>query len=1459
MKGQSFKLATFFLPLILTTFLTGIYQKSWAQCQTLVWEDEFLGNAVDLSKWSFDIGDGCPSLCGWGNAEEQYYRAENASVANGVLTITTNRQDFGGKPYTSAKITTQGKHNFRFGRMEASIKLPSAGGIWPAFWLLPENGSWPYTGEIDVMESQHSNPSSIGGTVHYFNNGHSFNPREYHAGLDLSQGFHQYAIEWEPGEIRWYVDNVLFHTVTPVNTVDPWPFDAGDWFLILNVAVGGPGTPYTGFIPPTPGDYPTQMEVDYVRVYNGTFNISLSGDQTVYEGDQAVPYGITPVTGATYNWSVPAGATLVSGQGTPNITVDWGNTGGEVSVDLTSGCGTQNYQMTVTVSPPPLVDYVFEDFESNRNLTYGLASGTLTQGVANPAPSAANNSTLTGQYIRNASEQYDILLMESSQIGNALEYVSGKKLLWLDVYTDAPVGTEILLQLEDGTQTGNPYPAGRHSRYAARTSTQNTWHRLEFELLDRPDLGVGAFDVNQLAMLIEPNSNTNHTLYVDNLVGMRPPAPVIQEEVMLADYDGINHLTPIFVNGVYAADTANPDPTGSNTSAQVAYYARNAAEQYDVVSFGTSSITDAKPFKDGDQVFTMDVYTSAAVGTEILISLENAALSEGDYPAGRNSQYTGVVEQSDTWHSVSFVHVGSPDGGTSNVSIDEISLLFNPNSNTSDVYYFDNFRYGIINYPPTFVDGTLFQDYESPQQLPFVSGSGVHAAPVANPNPAGINSSSQVAQYTRNTTEQYDVLFLDATAITDASQYANEEKRFALDMYTSAPVGTVISWQLESSTMATSSNYPVGRHSIYQSVVQAQNSWHTLEFTLTATPDLFVTDNDVDRVVFLFDPNSSGGDTYYIDNLRSRTKQQAPVLTSITVTPANITIDEGQTQQFAAQAIDQNGQPMTVPITWSVDVGSIDAQGLYTGSTSGTFAVTATSGTVSGTASITVNPVITTSLTFPGIIQAEDYDEGGQGAGYNDNSPGNTGNSYRTDDVDIEATADQGGGFNVGWITTGEWLKYTFNVTQGGDYQLDLRVASPQANASFYVEIDGANVSGTVSVPTTGGWQAWQTIAVNDIALSQGVHALYVRIVSGGFNLNYIEGTIQGTSPTPMIQLPGRLEMEDYDQGGEGVGYHELNPGNSGTAYRTDDVDIEATGDVGGGYNVGWVLAGEWLRYTIDVTQGGTFQLDYRVASAGSSGRFYVEIDGIDVSGNINVPYTGGWQAWTTLTTTGVSLTAGVHTVYVRMTGSDFNFNYIDVTVESGGNNGGMTCTQTGPNSDYTVEISDDTSNPTLTFIPGSGGGLGTPTCLLYYGTSPTGPYPGHNVTPQAPYQLTAGAGETVYFYYTYSVGGGAERNSSTHGHSFIVGSCGGSRQAPPTSWKIYPNPAQHRLTISHATNIQRVEIVSIEGKRMQTFEFSSPQEVQKLDVSQLASGPYVLRIEDTAGVWQHEMLMIRK
>jgi len=144
------------------------------------------------------------------------------------------------------------------------------------------------------------------------------------------------------------------------------------------------------------------------------------------------------------------------------------------------------------------------------------------------------------------------------------------------------------------------------------------------------------------------------------------------------------------------------------------------------------------------------------------------------------------------------------------------------------------------------------------------------------------------------------------------------------------------------------------------------------------------------------------------------------------------------------------------------------------------------------------------------------------------------------------------------------------------------------------------------------------------------------------------------------------VQFENYDTGGEGVGYHDTTPGNKGGLYRSDNVDIAAANDTGGGYYLGWVKAGEWVNYTISAATAGTFTIDLRVASNGAGGTFHIEVNGVDKTGPLTIPNTGGWQAWTTISKRGVALGAGRQVIRVVMdtngaTGGVGNFNWFAV------------------------------------------------------------------------------------------------------------------------------------------------------------------------------------------------------
>ena len=281
---------------------------------TLVWSDEFdAGTAPDAGKWTYDIGGD-----GWGNHELEYYtkRPENVRIEGGNLVITARRESYAGadgvtRNYTSARLKTQGLFSQTYGRFEARIKLPAGQGIWPAFWMLGENivtDGWPKCGEIDIMENVGKEPATNHGSLHgpsstkptsdltaiislpsarslasdssllgaanqtataaqptkTSTGAQAADSADGLAGPRLSDDFHVYAVEWDRGAVRFFLDSNLYATFTSAQwpAGGTWVFDH-PFFMVLNVAVGGdwPGAPDDSTI------FPQQMLVDYVRVY----------------------------------------------------------------------------------------------------------------------------------------------------------------------------------------------------------------------------------------------------------------------------------------------------------------------------------------------------------------------------------------------------------------------------------------------------------------------------------------------------------------------------------------------------------------------------------------------------------------------------------------------------------------------------------------------------------------------------------------------------------------------------------------------------------------------------------------------------------------------------------------------------------------------------------------------------------------------------------------------------------------------------------------------------------------------------------------------------------------------------------------------------------------------------------------------------------------------------------------
>lgn len=251
---------------------------------SLAWSDEFDGTSLDESAWSYQIGNGMGDTgngnWGWGNNEQQCYEKENTTVADGLLTIKAKKESVsywgGNYQYTSSRLRTYQKKSFTYGYFEAKIKLPEVTGLWPAFWMLPEenfnNRGWPTNGEIDIMEARGRQPTMVGATTHTANSSYADHYITKSTILDSSIGnWHTYGVLWDAKALNFYADGSIYHSVTAAewagNVSDynggPAPFDR-NFHLILNLAVGGN---YDGGQMP-PSDFSSgDMVVDYVRAY----------------------------------------------------------------------------------------------------------------------------------------------------------------------------------------------------------------------------------------------------------------------------------------------------------------------------------------------------------------------------------------------------------------------------------------------------------------------------------------------------------------------------------------------------------------------------------------------------------------------------------------------------------------------------------------------------------------------------------------------------------------------------------------------------------------------------------------------------------------------------------------------------------------------------------------------------------------------------------------------------------------------------------------------------------------------------------------------------------------------------------------------------------------------------------------------------------------------------------------
>ena len=334
-------------------------------CQELIWSDEFNGSTLDLNNWHHQtLG---PNGGQWFNGELQHYTddSSNSFVSNGELNIvaikeTTTQNDVT-LDYTSARLNS--KIAFTYGRVDVRAKLPFGNGTWPAIWTLGKNinepgaywetqgfgtTSWPACGELDIMEHGLHATNEISCAIHTPSSfGNTVNTQVLPL-TDVANNYHVYSMDWSPDQITFLVDDIPYYTYNPpIKDESTWPFDL-DQYLILNVAMGG----ISGNV--DPGFTQSSMVIDYVRVYNEPENLTISGQQPMVDED-GLQYRTFDIPNANYIWTVPSDATITSGQGTNEITVNWGCTLGDVSLELQTTCGITNLSYKVTSFVLPVI------------------------------------------------------------------------------------------------------------------------------------------------------------------------------------------------------------------------------------------------------------------------------------------------------------------------------------------------------------------------------------------------------------------------------------------------------------------------------------------------------------------------------------------------------------------------------------------------------------------------------------------------------------------------------------------------------------------------------------------------------------------------------------------------------------------------------------------------------------------------------------------------------------------------------------------------------------------------------------------------------------------------------------------------------------------------------------------------------------------------------------------------
>lgn len=844
------------------TFSVEVGLSANAGAWNLVWSDEFDGDSVNTDNWGYQTGDGSQyGLIGWGNNELQWYEQNNVSVADGMLKITAEKEDSNGYGYTSGRIRSEHKVDIKYGRIEARVKAPEGQGLWSAFWMLPTDsqyGGWASGGEIDIMElvSPKGDNQAVHGTAHYGMAWPLNQSSGGHHNMNVTDDFHVYAIEWEQDEIRWYVDDIHFATITS----DAWwsyyykdsatgyvnaegaPFNQ-NFHMLLNLAVGGhwPGSPDADTV------FPATMSVDYVRVYECSVDTATgSGCVNNINTDIEAPAAKTAFT-QSYSFYGDAASSIV-----------WNINDEDITRPLKTAIGWDNGG-AITLS------------EVDTGGAHGVVLDVTTSNMGNIVVAAQDGET------------FDLFGMGSSTEPWKLH--AGE--LKFDLYINS-AGTDlnsaILIKMDSG------WPALGYKRFEIADLPKDQWFTLSVpvnDLVATP--GEQPLKMNSVLNLFVAEFTSAAQVQIDNIslscghpeqggCGINPPNVEVEGEMVKVFTDEVN--TNVWTNGIGAwDDVAGSDYFDGNSANHITWSLVETGDDHGTVieaTFGSNGANGVMFIQSGQPV-DLSEYAGGSLVFDIKV-LDYADTTSGMtfkvdciWPCSTGDQSLGVVGNGE-WETITLSISDLVGKGLNLASVNTGLVIFPTWGDQQGVkFQLDNIRWlkgdgtggggtgggtsGGADGPITIYNGDINDNWEL-----WDCCGGATVTEVADDDAAY----GEVAEYTFNSTPT--VAGVHGTNPHDASGVANGTLEFDLKVM-SQPTDTSGDWLIKIEGISQAIFAEVKLSSSVEGLPPTEGQWQHYTFPLADLEAAGLQLNAI-KIIMIFPTWGTGdGAVYRLDNL----------------------------------------------------------------------------------------------------------------------------------------------------------------------------------------------------------------------------------------------------------------------------------------------------------------------------------------------------------------------------------------------------------------------------------------------------------------------------------------------------------------------------------------------------------------------------------------------------------------